>query len=89
MKAWELQDRGFDNLRLVERPTPQPGPHDLLVRVFIRQQLPIGKEYEGLPWCSQEYNGKLGFTPVGLGRRRHLVGGGYRADRYRLHDPRA
>jgi|GEM_PF-2420758 NADPH:quinone reductase-like Zn-dependent oxidoreductase len=33
MKAWELQDRGFDNLRLVERPTPQPGPHDLLVRV--------------------------------------------------------
>jgi hypothetical protein len=33
MKAWELQDRGFDNLRLVERPTPRPGPHDLLVRV--------------------------------------------------------
>jgi hypothetical protein len=24
---------------------------------FIRQQLPIGKDYEGLPWCSQEYKG--------------------------------
>lgn len=32
-KAWELQDRDFDNLRPVERPTPRPGPHDLLVRV--------------------------------------------------------
>jgi hypothetical protein len=36
-------------------------PYDYTVQ-FIRQQLPIGKEYEGLPWCSQENNGKRGFT---------------------------
>ena len=36
-------------------------PYDYTVQ-FLRQQLPIGKEYEGLPWCSQEYNGKHGFT---------------------------
>ena len=36
-------------------------PYDYTVQ-FIRQQLPIGKEYKGLPWCSQEYNSKLGFT---------------------------
>jgi hypothetical protein len=31
-------------------------PYDYTVQ-FIRQQLPIRKDYEGLPWCSQEYNG--------------------------------
>ena len=33
MKAWELPDYGLQNLKLVERPTPRPGPHELLVRV--------------------------------------------------------
>jgi hypothetical protein len=28
----------------------------------LRQQLPIFNAYEGLPWCSQEINGKLGYT---------------------------
>jgi hypothetical protein len=36
-------------------------PYDYTAQ-FLCQQLPIGKEYEGLPWCSQEYNGKHGFT---------------------------
>ncbi len=33
MKAWELRDYGLRNLKLVERPTPRPGPNELLVRV--------------------------------------------------------
>jgi hypothetical protein len=28
----------------------------------LREQLPIGKEYEGMPWCTQQINGKLGLT---------------------------
>src|SRR3954452_19091103 len=33
MRAWELQEWGLANLKLVERPTPNPGPNELLVRV--------------------------------------------------------
>lgn len=33
MKAWQLHDFGFDNLRLDDIPTPTPGPHELLIRV--------------------------------------------------------
>ncbi|MFE8953515.1 NAD(P)-dependent alcohol dehydrogenase [Streptomyces althioticus] len=33
MRAWQLEDFGLDNLRLVERPTPKPGPGEILVKV--------------------------------------------------------
>ncbi len=33
MRAWELQGWGLADLKLVERPTPRPGPNELLVRV--------------------------------------------------------
>lgn len=33
MQAWELQGEGLANLRRVDRPTPTPGPGELLVRV--------------------------------------------------------
>jgi NADPH:quinone reductase-like Zn-dependent oxidoreductase len=33
MKAWELQAFGRENLRLVDKPIPQPGPSDVLLRV--------------------------------------------------------
>ena len=33
MRAWELQEFGRENLKLGERPTPKPGPNELLVRV--------------------------------------------------------
>ena len=33
MKAWHLQNFGLQNLKLVETPTPTPGPNELLVRV--------------------------------------------------------
>lgn len=28
----------------------------------LREQLPIFQAYEDLPWCSQEINGKIGYT---------------------------
>jgi NADPH:quinone reductase-like Zn-dependent oxidoreductase len=33
MKAWHLQNFGLQNLKLVDAPTPRPGPNELLVRV--------------------------------------------------------
>ena len=33
MRAWELQHFGLEHLRLVERPVPEPGPGEVLVRV--------------------------------------------------------
>jgi NADPH:quinone reductase-like Zn-dependent oxidoreductase len=33
MKAWEIQKFGHENLRLVERPIPEPGAGEVLVRV--------------------------------------------------------
>lgn len=33
MKAWQKQGIGLENLRMVEIPTPQPGPKQLLVKV--------------------------------------------------------
>ncbi len=33
MKAWELAGFGLDNLRLTERDVPEPGDHEVLVRV--------------------------------------------------------
>jgi NADPH:quinone reductase-like Zn-dependent oxidoreductase len=33
LKAWQIGRFGLDALEQVERPVPQPGPHDLLVRI--------------------------------------------------------
>jgi NADPH:quinone reductase-like Zn-dependent oxidoreductase len=33
MRAWELRDFGWENLVLTERPVPEPGPGQVLVRV--------------------------------------------------------
>lgn len=32
-RSWQLTGFGLDNLRLTEAPAPEPGPHDLLVRL--------------------------------------------------------
>ena len=63
--AQDLLDRGLAfNAHEVLEAAWKNGPDDerMLWQGLAQQQLPIGKEYEGLPWCSQEYNGKLGFT---------------------------
>lgn len=33
MKAWELHGFGKENLKLVDKPIPQPGPNELLLRI--------------------------------------------------------
>lgn len=38
-----------------------PTSYQLTVQA-LRSQLPISHDYYGLPFCSQEYNGKLGLT---------------------------
>jgi hypothetical protein len=38
-----------------------PTSYDYTVQ-FLRQQLPISKDFQGLPWCLQEINAKLGLT---------------------------
>ncbi len=38
-----------------------PASYDYTAQM-LRSQLPIFHDYEGLPWCSQDLNGKLGLT---------------------------
>jgi NADPH:quinone reductase-like Zn-dependent oxidoreductase len=33
MKSWQLKNTGIQNLQLVEQPTPEPGPEEVLIRV--------------------------------------------------------
>jgi NADPH:quinone reductase-like Zn-dependent oxidoreductase len=33
MQAWQISSFGVDSLEFVERPTPQPSPGEVLVRV--------------------------------------------------------
>jgi hypothetical protein len=42
-------------------PVLRPQPYDYTVQ-FLRQQLPIFHDLKGMPWCTQEINGKLGNT---------------------------
>ena len=33
MKAYQIEDFGLDGLKPTERPTPQPGPHQVLIKM--------------------------------------------------------
>jgi NADPH:quinone reductase-like Zn-dependent oxidoreductase len=33
MKAYQIEDFGLEGLRIVDRPTPEPGPHQVLIRM--------------------------------------------------------
>jgi NADPH:quinone reductase-like Zn-dependent oxidoreductase len=33
MRAWELRGFGRENLHLADKPTPQPGPTEVLIKV--------------------------------------------------------
>lgn len=39
----------------------------------LREQLPIKRDYNGLPWCSQEINGKLGYTQWDWGDDKRFI----------------
>lgn len=64
MQAIELAAFGIDNLRLVERPTPQPGPGELLIRIEA-----VSLNALDLMLVRGHYNPQLAFphTPVADG----------------------
>jgi len=54
MHVWQFSSFGIDSLELVERPTPQPGPGEVLVRVHA-----VSLNYRDLLMVKGLYNPKL------------------------------
>ena len=54
MRAFEIQDFGIDNLKLVERETPEPGPGEVLVRLKA-----ASLNFRDLMVAEGQYNPKL------------------------------
>jgi NADPH:quinone reductase-like Zn-dependent oxidoreductase len=54
MRAWQISSFGIDSLEFVERPTPEPGPGEVLVKVHA-----ISFNYRDLLMVKGLYNPKL------------------------------
>jgi NADPH:quinone reductase-like Zn-dependent oxidoreductase len=54
MRVWQIPTFGIDSLELVERPTPQPGPGEVLVRVRA-----VSLNYRDLMMVKGLYNPKM------------------------------
>jgi NADPH:quinone reductase-like Zn-dependent oxidoreductase len=54
MRAWQIPSFGIDSLELVERPTPAPGPGEVLVKVRA-----VSFNYRDLLMIKGQYNPKL------------------------------
>ncbi len=54
MRVWQIPSFGIDSLELVERPTPQPGPGEVLVRIHA-----VSLNYRDLMMVKGTYNPKL------------------------------
>ena len=54
MRAWQISSFGIDSLDLVERPTPEPGPGEVLVKVRA-----VSFNYRDLLMVKGVYNPKL------------------------------
>jgi NADPH:quinone reductase-like Zn-dependent oxidoreductase len=59
MQAWQISSFGVDSLEFVERPTPQPGPGEVLVRVRA-----VSLNYRDLLMVTGRYNPKLKFPRI-------------------------
>jgi NADPH:quinone reductase-like Zn-dependent oxidoreductase len=59
MQAWQISSFGVDSLEFVERPTPQPGPGEVLVRVRA-----ISFNFRDLLMVKGLYNPKLTFPRI-------------------------
>ena len=59
MQAWQISSFGVDSLEFVERPTPRPGPGEVLVRVRA-----ISFNYRDLLMVKGLYNPKLGLPRI-------------------------
>ena len=54
MRAWQISSFGIDSLELVERPTPQPGPGEVLVKIHA-----VSLNYRDLMMVKGLYNPKM------------------------------
>jgi NADPH:quinone reductase-like Zn-dependent oxidoreductase len=54
MRAWQIPSFGIDSLELVERPTPAPGPGEVLVKIHA-----VSLNYRDLLMVKGAYNPKL------------------------------
>jgi NADPH:quinone reductase-like Zn-dependent oxidoreductase len=54
MHAWQIPSFGIDSLQLVERPTPQPGPGEVLVKIRA-----VSLNYRDLMMVKGLYNPKM------------------------------
>ena len=62
MKVYEIRDRfGLDALTLTERPQPQPGPHEVLVRLRA-----ASLNYRDLMIVKGQYNPKMPLPRIPL-----------------------
>ena len=59
MRVWQIPQFGIDSLELVERPTPQPGPGEVLVRVRA-----ASFNYRDLMMVTGRYNPKLALPRI-------------------------
>jgi NADPH:quinone reductase-like Zn-dependent oxidoreductase len=59
MRAWQISSFGIDSLEFVERPTPEPGPGEVLVAVRA-----ISVNYRDLLVVKGKYNPKLKFPRI-------------------------
>jgi NADPH:quinone reductase-like Zn-dependent oxidoreductase len=54
MRVWQIPSFGIDSLELVERPTPEPGPGEVLVKIHA-----VSLNYRDLMMVKGTYNPKL------------------------------
>ncbi len=54
MRVWQFASFGIDSLELVDRPTPQPGPGEVLVKIHA-----VSLNYRDLMMVKGSYNPKL------------------------------
>jgi NADPH:quinone reductase-like Zn-dependent oxidoreductase len=54
MRVWQISTFGIDSLELVERPTPQPGPGDVVVKIHA-----VSLNYRDLMMVKGLYNPKM------------------------------
>jgi len=59
MRVWQIPSFGIDSLELVERPTPAPGPGEILVKIHA-----VSLNYRDLLMVKGAYNPKLRFPRV-------------------------
>jgi len=59
MRVWQFSSFGIDSLEFVERPTPVPGPGEILIQVFA-----VSFNYRDLLMVNGQYNPKLAMPRI-------------------------